>query len=248
MTELIVPSFIRGTLYATRIWVRFGGRGGDAQFLAPDPLAIMADILPLANPGDLRDLYSISFAEIVDYLVELGTQLNLRTNVFLQEALEQSYGMADQTPPLLRWQYEQLPQIFQRDFIMEAAELPIGIRYLEGWVPTKMTDGRLASIRAMGSRAVHVVAGNSPVLSGITILRNAVTRSDAIIKAPSNDPLTGLATRPVRCTPWPRIILSRSMCRWRIGRVAAPSLRGSFTIRNIWKRSWRGAAWHRSST
>jgi hypothetical protein len=191
MTELIVPSFIRGRLYDQNL-VRFGGRGGDAEFLAPDPSTII-DMLPLANPGDLRDLYSITFAEIVDYLVELGTQLSLRTNIFLQEALEQSYAMADQTPPLLRWQYDQLPQIFQRDFIMEAAELPIGIRYLEGWVPTKMTDGRLASIRAMGSRAVHVVAGNSPVLSGITILRNAITRSDAIIKAPSNDPLTGLA-------------------------------------------------------
>ena len=191
MNELIVPTFIRGTTFEQNL-VNFGGRGGDASFRSPDPMSII-DRLSLANPGDLRDLYAITFDEIVDYLVELGTQLNLRTNVFLQEALEHSYAMADQTPPLLRWQYCQLPQLFKRDFIIEAAELPIGVRYLEGWVPAKMTDGRVASVRAMGSRAVHVVAGNSPVLSGITILRNAITRSDAIIKAPSNDPLTALA-------------------------------------------------------
>jgi hypothetical protein len=191
MNDLIVPTFIRGNTIEQNL-IRFGGRGGDASFLSPDPMTII-DRLPLANPGDLRDLYAITFDEIVDYLVELGTQLNLQTNAYLQEALEHSYAMADQTPPLLQWQYSQLPQLFKRDFIIEAAELPIGIRYLEGWIPTKMTDGRVASVRALGSRALHVVAGNSPVLSGITVLRNAITRSDAIIKAPSNDPLTALA-------------------------------------------------------
>jgi hypothetical protein len=191
MNDLIVPTFIRGNTIEQNL-IRFGGRGGDASFLSPDPMTII-DRLPLANPGDLRDLYAITFDEIVDYLVALGTQLNLQTNAYLQEALEHSYAMADQTPPLLQWQYSQLPQLFKRDFIIEAAELPIGIRYLEGWIPTKMTDGRVASVRALGSRALHVVAGNSPVLSGITVLRNAITRSDAIIKAPSNDPLTALA-------------------------------------------------------
>src|SRR5882724_3642872 len=191
MNDLIVPTFIRGNTIDEKL-VRFGGRGGDASFLSPDPMTII-DRLPLANPGDLRDLYAITFDQIVDYLVELGTQLNLQTNPYLQEALEHSYAMADQTPPLLQWQYSQLPQLFKRDFIIEAAELPIGIRYLEGWIPAKMTDGRVASVRALGSRALHVVAGNSPVLSGITVLRNAITRSDAIIKAPSNDPLTALA-------------------------------------------------------
>ena len=191
MNDLIVPTFIRGNTIEQNL-IRFGGRAGDASFLSPDPMTII-DRLPLANPGDLRDLYAITFDEIVDYLVELGTRLNLQTNAHLQEALEHSYAMADQTPPLLQWQYSQLPQLFKRDFIIEAAELPIGIRYLEGWIPTKMTDGRVASVRALGSRALHVVAGNSPVLSGITVLRNAITRSDAIIKAPSNDPLTALA-------------------------------------------------------
>lgn len=191
MNDLIVPTFIRGNTIEQNL-IRFGERGGDASFLSPDPMTII-DRLPLANPGDLRDLYAITFDEIVDYLVELGSQLNLQTNAYLQEALEHSYGMADQTPPLLQFQYSQLPQLFKRDFIIEAAELPIGIRYLEGWIPTKMTDGRVASVRALGSRALHVVAGNSPVLSGITVLRNAITRSDAIIKAPSNDPLTALA-------------------------------------------------------
>src|SRR5207244_244604 len=71
--------------------------------------------------------------------------------------------------------------------------VPLGIRVLEGWNPTKMTDGRVVWIRAIRSRALHVVAFNSPLPSGITIIRNAITRSDAIIKAPSNDRLTAPA-------------------------------------------------------
>jgi hypothetical protein len=40
---------------------------------------------------------------------------------------------------------------------------------------------------------VHIVAGNSPLISALSIIRNAITRSDAIVKIPSNDPLTALA-------------------------------------------------------
>jgi hypothetical protein len=191
MTDVIAPSFIRGHAIERNL-TRFGGRGGEASFLAPDPMTLI-DRLALRDPGALRDLYALKFEEIVDYLVALGTRLNLNGNMFLKEALEHSYAMSDQTPPLLRWQYGLLPQLFKRETIIEAAEVPIGVRFLEGWNPIKMTDGRVASIRAMGARAVHVVAGNSPLLSAITIIRNAITRSDAIIKAPSNDPLTGLA-------------------------------------------------------
>jgi hypothetical protein len=49
------------------------------------------------------------------------------------------------------------------------------------------------NLRAFGARAVHVIAGNSPGIAFLTILRTAVTRSDSIIKLPSNDPMTAVA-------------------------------------------------------
>ena len=48
-------------------------------------------------------------------------------------------------------------------------------------------------MRAFGARTLHIPAGNGGLVAGITVLRNALTRSDAIIKAPSNDPLTAMA-------------------------------------------------------
>src|ERR1700722_18047757 len=166
MNDLIAPSYIRGKTIAENL-TNFGGRNGEVSFMAPQPASIV-DRLPLRNPGDLRDLYSLSFDDILDYLVALGRELRIESNGFLQEALEHSYAMADQTPPLLRWQYSQLPLLFNRAALIEAAEMTVGIRFLEGWNPITTTDGKIASIRALGSRALHVVAGNSPLLSGIT--------------------------------------------------------------------------------
>ena len=56
-----------------------------------------------------------------------------------------------------------------------------------------MNDGRSISIRAFGSRTVHIVAGNVPTVSAASLIRSCATRSDAIFKLPSNDPLTATA-------------------------------------------------------
>ena len=40
---------------------------------------------------------------------------------------------------------------------------------------------------------LHIPAGNGGLVSAVTILRSVITRSDTIIKAPSNDPLTAIA-------------------------------------------------------
>jgi hypothetical protein len=73
------------------------------------------------------------------------------------------------------------------------AEILIGIPFLEGWVNTRSDGGSKTFVRAFGARSVHIIAGNVPTVSAITILRNTLTRSDMIIKTPSNDPLTASA-------------------------------------------------------
>src|ERR1700733_5715252 len=191
MTEMIAPSAIRGQLIAEDL-VSFGGRGGDTQFLAPPPMKIVSR-LPLRNPGDMRSLYTLKIDEIIDYLVELGKVLDLSKNELMQEALEHSYAVTDLTPPILRWQYSLINHFLSRNMVRDYIEVPIGIRYVEGWQKTTLSDGRVVSIRAMGARALHIVSGNSPITSIIPVARNARTRSDAIIKSPSNDPFTALA-------------------------------------------------------
>jgi hypothetical protein len=190
LTDILAPAFVRGVTVSSDLVSQPGRSGG--RFLAPDPVAL-ADRLPLADPGDLRDLYALSFDAIVEYLAELGSHLRLASNAHLQAALACSEVWADMTEPLMRASFEQLPGLFAAQTVREIAEQSIGIPYLDGWVARRMQDGRTVSIRAMGARAVHIIAGNSPLIAALSIIRNAITRSDAIIKTPSNDPLTALA-------------------------------------------------------
>lgn len=191
MASIIAPAIIRGQVITDNL-VSFGGRGGEMEFLSPDPATIV-ERLPLRNPGEMRKLYTLTIDEIIDYLAELGTQLDITRNAHMQEALEHSYAATDLTPSILRWQYSLIQQYFSREMIRGFIDVPIGIPFVEGWQDVTLADGRTASIRAMGARCLHITAGNSPMTALISLARNALTRSDAIVKSPSNDPFTALA-------------------------------------------------------
>lgn len=191
MTDLAIPAVIRGRIVLDDL-TRFDGRGANPSFLAPDPERLLPE-LPLRDPGALGALQALPFDEIVDYLARLGEHLHPDRNDRLAAALEHSVHWSDMTPPLVRSAYEQLPALFAADTVREVADTAIGIDRLDGWVELTMSDGRTAAIRAMGARAVHIIAGNSPLVAALTIVRNAITRSDAVLKLPSNDPLSALA-------------------------------------------------------
>ncbi|MNC21390.1 acyl-CoA reductase [Pseudomonas jessenii] len=191
MTHPIAPMIIRGQIITDNL-IEVGGRGGDLSFLTPDANKYI-DQLPLGNPARLADLYTLSFDDILDYAVELGKRLALDKNQYLQEACELSYRTAPTTPTIVKGSYMGLQNLLTREFITEMAESTVGIKYLEGWVPQTLLDGTELEVRCFGARTLHIVAGNAVSLSLWTIIRNMVLRSDAIIKAPSNDPFTALA-------------------------------------------------------
>ncbi len=192
MNQFDVPLFLRGELIATD-WVEYPlRRGVEESFRAPDMRKYL-DRLPLGNPRDMADLYSISFEDILDVLEEVGRALAIDSNPYIQEACEATVLAANYPASMIAASYVNLPAVFAREYVREIAECRIGVDYLEGWVDQTLADGRDISIRAFGARSVHIPAGNGGLVSAITIIRNAITRSDAIIKIPSNDPLTALA-------------------------------------------------------
>ncbi|WP_319448700.1 MULTISPECIES: acyl-CoA reductase [unclassified Mycobacterium] len=190
MSTFTVPMFVRGELITDDL-VPFATRL-EHTFQAPDP-AKHVHRLPLPNPVDLADLYQISFDDILDVLTELGHALAFEKNDYIQEAYEACLVSNPMPASILRTGYIALPLMFNRDAMHELAAMQVGVDYLEGWVPRRLIDGREIRVRAFGSRALHIPAGNGGLVAGITVLRNALTRSDAIIKAPSNDPLTAMA-------------------------------------------------------
>jgi Acyl-CoA reductase (LuxC) len=186
-----VPLIIRGRLFEGSD-AQFGGRRPDANFATPDVRRHL-DEMALSTPSSLADLYRLSFPEILEYLAELGARLDLKQNAYLQEAFELSCRTSGLTEAILRNCYENIGSFFRESVLRDNVERTIGVRYLEGWVSQRLDNGCLESVRAFGCRSVHIIAGNVPGVAALSIARNAVTRSDAIIKSPSNDPLTGAA-------------------------------------------------------
>src|SRR6201993_557928 len=172
--------------------VPFDTRVGAAQFQAPD-MTKYVERLPLKNPAEMSDLYELSFDEILDVLEALGDALDFDTNTHLQEAYEASLVANVLPPEMMQNSYRVLRPLFSRDNVTEIADSQVGLDYLNGWVPHTLHDGRELRVRAFGSRVLHIPAGNGGLVSAVTILRSVITRSDVIIKAPSNDPLTAIA-------------------------------------------------------
>jgi len=188
-----VPLLLRGQVI-DEATVEFGGRRGGVSFRAPDLSKHLND-LTLSAPSKMGDLYTISLEEIFDFLGRLGERLHPADNPYLQESFELSRATSGLSESILRHHYEGIPNYFRKEATRDIAERLIGIDYLEGWVEQPQTIQRNTrlSIRAVGARAVHIIAGNVPVVGVTTVIRNAITRSDAIIKTPSNDPLTTAA-------------------------------------------------------
>jgi hypothetical protein len=187
-----VPLIIRGKVIEGDD-LTFGGRRGSVSFTAPD-VSKYSDQLTLGGPSMMADLYTLGLEEIMDYLVELGQQLDFSRNPYLQQAFELSCATSGLSESILRYHYTRAPRMFSRQEFHNIVARSVGQDYLEGWVEQPgSVPGLTARTRAFGARCVHVIAGNAPIVAILTTIRNALTRSDAIIKAPSNDPLTSMA-------------------------------------------------------
>ena len=187
----LIPMVIRGEVITGDL-ITHKGRRGEFSFSTPDASKHFSKLV-LPTPSAISDLYQLSFEDILDYLVELGDHLHLDKNVHLQKALEISKITSGLSNSVLEAAYQEMHKLFNREIIREIAETSVGIQHLEGWIETPRLDGRKIHVRAFGARSVHIVAGNLPEASTATIVRNAIIRSDALIKTPSNDPMTAVA-------------------------------------------------------
>jgi Acyl-CoA reductase (LuxC) len=187
-----IPIISRGRIIAPGPdAIEFSGRAG-AIFRAPNPRDHIQDLV-LTDRTSLRDLHDLPTSAVIGFLAKLGPRLALEHNPYMQEAFSLSLEAGGLTEPVLRGVYAQLPGMFDRAYLEELVEKTIGIEYLDRWVPQGSGARGRFRIRAIGTRSLHITAGNVPVVGAITIIRSALTKSDCLIKLPSNDPLTASA-------------------------------------------------------
>lgn len=220
MNTPIAHTVIRGEVIDSDL-VEYPGRGNVMTFMAPDPKKIV-DRLPLASPGDMADLYDLKFDDILDYLEELGERLDINKNEHMQRSRELTYDATPLPRSIIDMGYSGFGSFFERNKVRQIAEKSVGLDYLEGWVEHRLIDGVILKVRAFGARTLHIVAGNGPGLGLITLVRCAISRSDCIIKAPSNDPFTSAALAMTMCDMAPDHPITRhfSVAYWQGGDAA----------------------------
>ncbi|WP_159983326.1 MULTISPECIES: acyl-CoA reductase [unclassified Novosphingobium] len=172
MTQVLdIPIIARGrVIMPGDDGVHYKGRGG-ADFRQADPHKHIHDLV-LGDTSRMRDLHDTPMAEIIDLLAELGKRLRLDDNPLLQESFALALKAGGLAEPILRGVYDALPHMFDPVMMTALVDKTIGLAYLDGWVSSGGAYESV-SIRAVGTRQLHITAGNVPVVAAMTIARAA---------------------------------------------------------------------------
>ncbi len=218
---LAVPHIVRGR-------VAFGEDLRYEGFVTPK-LDLDALIWPRSQPGPA---FETPIGTVIDFLVEVGKALSLDGNRLLQEALEATLSVNALSRRILENTYRSLPHFFQRDTLAFQVEQELGWGPIDGWAEVRKPDGNLARVRAFPPRLVHVLAGNTPGVTAITIVRGALSKGVHLLKLPANDLFTAsalLRTMAMVDADHPTL-RSFSAVYWKGGdeRVESPLLRAQY--------------------
>ena len=188
-----------------------------ARFTTP-ALDLNSLVWPRHEPGPAFDTAS---AEIVDIMVELGRWIDADSDGLMAEALEHSVAACPLPRGVIERSYRNLSPIFDRQSMeFQIANELGGADVLDGWreVPNA-PSGRSIHIRAFPPRMIHILAGNSPGVSALTIVRGALTKGVHLMKIPSNDLFTATALLRGLAAVAPGHALTRSFIAvyWRGG-------------------------------
>jgi hypothetical protein len=189
-TEITLPFIIRGQQFDSHEML-YQSRDGSIRFRYPDPHSVIT-MLVLHDPVQLQcDFARIKVGEIIDFLAEAGRCMSLK-NERMKIAYQFSLPCSALTPSIVKGSYELIPVVFSKMALRTMVENEIGSKYLDRWVEMPYTD-KIARRRAYGTRLLHFLSGNVPVVAALSIARAALLKSDSIVKVAPNDPFTAWA-------------------------------------------------------
>jgi hypothetical protein len=214
--NLSVPHFIRGSLV----------RGEQRQYDGFSTPSLDLDGMTWSRALE-PPAANVPIAEIVDVLVTLGGWLTDDPDGLIEQAFLASCARTTLERGVLERSYKSLGLLFDRRAIEFQITQDLGHPdVIDGWRPVMTASGRQASIRAFPSRLIHIIAGNSPGVSAMTVIWAALTKGVSLIKIPSNDLFTATAILQglARVAPGHPLVSSFVTAYWRGGDREVESL------------------------
>ncbi len=222
------------------------GDGQNYGRFATPTLNLDALVWPRTAPPPAAD---IPLAEIIDILAALGDWLDRDPEGAIDRAMRASFNTNPLDHGVIERSFKTLGRCFDRASLEFQVERELGgPEVLDGWVEIKTPFGRKARVRAFPPRLIHIVAGNAPGVTAMTVARGALTKGVHLLKLPSNDLHTaGAVLRGLSSVaPGHPVSKSFSAAYWRGGdkAVEAKLFRPQFFDKLV---AWGGDATIRSA-
>lgn len=222
MTQtLLVPHMIQGRLFDTAS-VEHASRDRGQSFSTP-ALDLDQLIWPRSSEPPAANL---PIDQVIDFLVLVGERLDLDSNPYLRQALDDMTQVSELGPRVLENCYRDLCHMFQRSVLEAELQCNLGSKdVVDGWKALDL-HGQKNRLRAYPPRLVHVLAGNSPMVAAMTVIRGALTKGVHLLKMPSNDLYTATAILRTMADLDPEHPVTRSFSAvyWRGGDAAVESI------------------------
>jgi len=209
------PFFVRGKLVEGAD-ARHKSRDLGVDFTTPR-IDLDALITPRTEPGPLFD---VKLSEILDFLVETGQAMQRDEHGHLEACIE-LISVTNVLPRALIEQNVRMAAAYlDKARLLEYAEQNLGdSRLLDEWVERVDSTGRRSFTRAFPPRLIHVLPGNSPLVSVQSIALGAMVKAVNLLKMGSSDPFMAVAILRAMLDVDPSHPVPRSMSAvyWRGG-------------------------------
>jgi hypothetical protein len=209
------PFFVRGKLVEGTA-VRHTSRDLGVDFVTP-ALDLDALIAPRTEPGPLFD---VKLSEILDFLAETGERMKRDENGYFEACVDR-ISVTNVLPRIVIDQNVRMAaEYLNKARLLEYAERNLGdARLLDAWLPHVDSTGRRSFTRAFPPRLIHVLPGNSPVVSVQSIAIGAMVKAVNLFKMGSSDPFMAVAILRTMLDVDPNHPVPRSMSAvyWRGG-------------------------------
>ncbi|WP_084027692.1 acyl-CoA reductase [Mycobacterium avium] len=182
----------------------------------------------LVHPREkLPPMYDVPLREIIDFLVATGERLSFDTNPWMAAAVDATAAVNPLPRRVVENIYRELQGYFRREALEFEVERTLGGHEVsDGWREFTDFTGRHVRIRAFPPRLVHILAGNSPGVTGSTITRSALSKGVSVLKLPANDLFTASAILRTMAAVDPKhpVLRSFSAVYWRGGDASVESV------------------------
>lgn len=209
------PFFVRGKVLQG-LDVRHKSRDLGVDFITPR-IDLNELVTPRTEPGPLFD---VKLAEILDFLAASGEAMKRDENGHLREAVDRISATNVLPRVLIEDGVRMAAEYLDKERLLEYAERNLGdARLLDEWRPSTDSTGRRSFTRAFPPRLIHVLPGNSPVVSVQSIALGAMVKGINLFKMGSSDPFMAVAMLRTMMEVDPNHPVPRSMSAvyWRGG-------------------------------